>query len=101
MSASAILFVCGVFNGHIGKNADGCEGVHDGRGFGIRNLEGERILEFAVAHNLVLSNSLFTKRESHLVTYQSGENQCQIDYTLVKPQNIKLVRDVKIIPKEE
>ena len=48
------------------------------------NLEGERILEFAAAHNLVVSNSLFTKRESHLVTYQSGNNQSQIDYILVK-----------------
>ena len=48
------------------------------------NLEGERILEFAVAHNLVVSNSLFTKRESHLVTYHSGKNQSQIDYILVK-----------------
>ena len=33
-----ILFVCGDFNGHIGMNADGYEGVHDGRGFGRRNL---------------------------------------------------------------
>ena len=47
-------------------------------------MEGERILELAVAHNLVVSNSLFTKRESHLVTCQSGENQSQIDYILVK-----------------
>ena len=37
-------------------------------------LESERILEFAGAHNLVVSNSLFTKIESHMVTYQSGEN---------------------------
>ena len=44
----------GNFNGHIGKNADGNEGVHSGRGFGRRNLEGERILEFAVKNNLVL-----------------------------------------------
>ena len=43
------------------------------------NLEGERIVEFAVSHKLVVSNSLFTKKESHLVTYQSGENQSQID----------------------
>ena len=41
------------------------------------------------------------KRESHLVTYQSGENQSQIDYILVKQQNIKLVRDVKVNPNEE
>ena len=63
-SASEILIICGDFNGQIGKNADGNEGVHGGRGFGIHNLEGERILEFVVAHNLVVSNSLFMKRES-------------------------------------
>ena len=51
--------------------------------------------------DLIVSNPLFTKRESHLVTYQSGENQSQIDYILVKRQNIKLVRDVKVIPNEE
>ena len=98
ISTSEILFVCGDFNGHIAKNADGYEGVHGGRGFGRCNLEGERILEFAVAHNLVISNSLFKKRESHLVTYRSDENQRQIDYILVKRQNIKLVHDVKVIP---
>ena len=48
-----------------------------------------------------MSNSLFAKRESHLVTYQSGENQSQTDYMLVKWQNIKLVQDVKVIPNEE
>ena len=35
--------------GRIGKNADGFKGVYRGRGFGRRNLEGERILKFAVA----------------------------------------------------
>ena len=50
ISASEILLVCKDFNGHIGKNADGYEGVHGGRGFGRSNLEGYRILEFAVAH---------------------------------------------------
>ena len=75
ISASEVLFACENFIGHIGKNADGYEGVHGGGGFERSNLEVERILEFDVAHNEVVSNSLFMKRESHLVTYQSGENQ--------------------------
>ena len=91
ISASEILFVCGGFNSHIGKNADGYEGVHGGRGFGRRYLEYERILEFAVTYNLVVSNSFFTKRKSHLVIYQSGENQSQVGYILVK----------QVIPNEE
>ena len=37
--ASEILFVCEDLNGHIGKNANGYEGVHGSRGFGRRNLE--------------------------------------------------------------
>ena len=66
ISASENLIIYGNFNGYI---ADGYEGFHGGTGFGRRNMEGERILEFSVAHNLVISNSLFTKREGHLVTY--------------------------------
>ena len=101
ISASEILFVCWDFNGHTVINADEYEGVHGGRGFRRRNLEGERILEIAVTHSLVVSNSLFTKRESHLVTHQSGENQSQIDYIFVKRHNIKLVRGIKVIPSKE
>ena len=39
-SASEILFVCGDFNGHIVMNTDGYKGVHSGREFGRRKLEG-------------------------------------------------------------
>ena len=40
------------------------------------------------------------KREIQLVTYQSGENQIQIDYILFKRQNIKLVCNVNVTPNE-
>ena len=33
----------------------------------------QSVQEFVVTKNLVVSNSLFKKRESHLKTYQSGE----------------------------
>ena len=99
ISASKILFVRGDFNGHIGKNTDGYEGVHGVRGFGRLNLECQRILEYAVVHNVVVSNSLFTKRESFLVTYKFGENLSQIHYMLDKRQYIALVHDVVIHPK--
>ena len=48
VSAFEILFVCGDFSGHIGKSADGYEGVHGSRRFGGHNLERERIAELAV-----------------------------------------------------
>ena len=62
ISASEILFVCGDFNGHTVINVDGYEGGHGGRGFGRRNLEGERILEIAVTHNLVVFKFTFQEK---------------------------------------
>lgn len=41
-------------------------------GYGLVNKEGEHILEFAVAHNLGFGNSYFTKKDNHLMNYQSG-----------------------------
>ena len=82
-----ILLPCGDWNGHIGH--------------GLRNTEGERILELAITLDLVVTNSRFKKRPSHLITFESGENRRQIDYILCRKQNFKLIIDVKVIPGEE
>jgi len=47
----------------------GYDGTHGGYGFGDRNADGSRILEFADGQNLVICNSLFMKQESKLVTH--------------------------------
>ena len=44
-------------------------GTHGGFGYGSRNADGSRILEFADGLNLVICNTLFTKQETKLVTY--------------------------------
>ena len=36
----------GDLNGHVGRESDEYEGIHRGVGFGMRNMEGERIWEF-------------------------------------------------------
>ena len=66
------LVIGGDLNGHIGTNNDSFNAVHGGWGYGDRNKEGETILKEAVAHGLVILNTLFKKRESHLVIYESG-----------------------------
>ena len=95
------LVIGGDWNGHVGKSADGFPQVHGGFGFGERNDEGGRLLDFAVAHDLVIGNTLFEKRDSHLITYASGDNQTQIDYILTRRRLRKSIRDVKVIPGEE
>ena len=62
-------------NGHVGRDVDGYGGVHGAMGFGIRNAEGERILEFCDAVDMVVCNTFFNKEDSKLITYQSGDNR--------------------------
>ena len=95
------LLTCCDFNGHIGKAALGYEGIHDGYGFGKRNIDGERILEFAVENNLVAGNLKFMKTDNHLISYQSGGCSSQVDYNLLQRNRFHLVKDIKVIPSEE
>ena len=96
-----IVVLGGDLNGHVGEHAVGFEGVHGGRGFGTRNAEGERILEFCDALQMVVCNTMFRKNVNRLVTFMSGMSVSQIDYFLVKKRDRKLVMDVKVIPGEE
>jgi hypothetical protein len=66
------LFIGGDLNGHVGATSVGYERVHGGFGYGSRNEGGEDVLNFALAYDLLLANTLFRKRESHLVTFHSG-----------------------------
>ena len=96
-----MTFHLGDWNGHVGAAAGGYENVHGGRGYGVRNTEGERILEFATANDLLIGNTLFIKRESHLVTFQSAGRKTQIDYVLYSRKLRRDVTNVKVIPGEE
>ncbi|XGW10232.1 hypothetical protein V3C99_012037 [Haemonchus contortus] len=73
---------------------------HGGFGYGSRNTDGERILEYADSHNLVIVNTKFRKRDSHLITFYSGENRTQIDFVLVRHRDQGLVTDAKTVPYE-
>ena len=101
ISDSEEVIFLGDWNGHVGTAADGFELVHGGRGFGKRNPEGERVLDFALANDLVVGNTLFIKRESHLVTFSSGGNKTQVDYVLYRRNFRRNVTNVKVIPGEE
>ena len=46
--------------------------MHGGFGFGSRNKEGERLLELGTATDMVVCNTLFRKRLSRLIKYESG-----------------------------
>ena len=104
VSAAKTLVICCDFNGHLGKVTNGYESVHVGNGYGLRNTEGERLLESAVAYDLVVGNTHFHKKDNHLITYRSGGhsshgNSSQIDYILVR--KFKQIRNIKVITGRE
>ena len=95
MGGDETLVIRGDLNGHIGKLANGSEGVHGGYGYGLIYNDGEHILKFSVAHNLAAGHSYFKWEDNHLITYQSGGISSQLDYIFVRKSNFRLVRDIK------
>ncbi|VDO63056.1 unnamed protein product [Heligmosomoides polygyrus] len=63
------VVIAGDINGHVGTAKYG-RSCHGGFGYGARNADGERILEYADSHNLIIANTVF--RDSHLVSFYSG-----------------------------
>ncbi|XP_075099906.1 uncharacterized protein LOC107774382 isoform X1 [Nicotiana tabacum] len=94
------LFIEGDFIGHIGSSAGGYTEVHGGFGFGEWNGGGISLLDFAKAFDLVIANLSFTKRDEHLVTYQSTVAKTQIDYLLLRRCDRRLCDNCKVIPGE-
>jgi hypothetical protein len=68
------LFIGGDLNGHVGSTRVGFDGVHGDFWYESRNQEGEGILNFALAYDLIVVNALFRKRVSHLVSFSSGQH---------------------------
>ena len=90
------MLVCGNFNGHVGKAPKGFNGVHGECGFGSRNADEIRILDLCA-----ITNTYFTKPDSYLVTYRSGNSCTQVDYILTKRSDLKQVQNVKGIGDEK
>ena len=101
VSPDELLVIGGDLNGHVGQDNDGFGQAHGGHGYGTRNDDGTRILECAEANDLVVANTFFPKRPSHLITYSSSIRNTQIDYFLLRRRNLTQVIDAKVIPSDQ
>ena len=61
VSAAETLVICGNFNSHAGKSY---EGINGRCGCDLRSIDRERILGFAVTHDLVVGNPHFNKKDN-------------------------------------
>ncbi|KAE8697992.1 Detected protein of unknown function [Hibiscus syriacus] len=94
------FFIGGDFNGHIGNATNRYDSVHGGFGFGSWNEKGRMLLEFATAHDMVVTNSFFNKRDVNLITFHSGGHCTQIDYIQVRNRDRWACIDCKVFPEE-
>lgn len=56
--------------------------------------EGDRVIDFAVSNDMIVSNTIFRKRQEHWITYKSRESQ--FDFTLCRVDFFFFYR--KVIP---
>jgi len=99
--ASELIIVGGDLNGHVGTNVDGYDGVHGGYGLGERNADGERILEFCDAMELIVTNTCFKRQKNKLANYVSGGTLSVIDYLLLRECDRRHIKNVKVIAGQE
>jgi hypothetical protein len=94
------LFIGGDLNVHVGSTRVGFDEVHECFEYESMNQEGDDILNFALAYDLIVANTIFRKRISHLVTFSSGRHCSQIDFILTKREDRHACLDCKVIPGE-
>jgi len=66
-------------NGHVGSSNVGYDVTHSGYGYGARNADGSRILEFTDGLILVICKTLFIKQKSKLMTYVAHSVRSTVD----------------------
>lgn len=94
------LIIGGDLNGHVGARCGSYREFHGNEGFGTLNKEGLTILDAVTAHDLYVVNTKFKKKEQHLVTFMSPVGRSQIDYFLVRKENLRECKDCKVLPGE-
>jgi hypothetical protein len=62
-----------------------------------QNQEGEDILNFAIAYDLIVSNTFFRNKKSRLITFSSGQHSSQIDFVLTRKEERPNCMDCKVI----
>src|SRR6478735_3722092 len=92
------LIVMGDFNGKVGKNKE--EDTVGPFGVGVRNENGQYLVDFCKRHNLHVTNTWFQQKQSaqHTWTSPDGNTKNQIDYILSEKRFRNGVQNSKSMP---
>ncbi|XP_049816380.1 uncharacterized protein LOC126263335 [Schistocerca nitens] len=95
--------VMGDLNAQVGKERLGKEEISGPYGYGRKNEEGEKLVDFCERNGLTVGNTWFRKKNSQKITrYGWGDRRTKtvIDYFLVEKKNRRQLTDVTALPGE-
>ena len=95
-----MLCVTGDFNAHMGVAETGDEESIGRYGWGTRNREGQDLVEMVMRNGMVVAGSFVQKRDSHKVTYRSGNYKRELDLLVVRRQQLCRIKYCKAIAGE-
>lgn len=92
-----VKVVMGDWNAKVGQDNAGWEHAMGRYGYGERNERGERLLEFASAHDLFICNTRFEQKASRKWTWRSpdGQHHNMIDLVLVEKRWKSSIRNCR------
>ena len=96
-----ILIIAGDFNAKVGRKRNKEEnGTVGNAGLGERNERAETFVDFALANQLAIKNTMFQKHPRRLYTWTSpgGNTKNQIDYTLIEKRWTITMQDITTKP---
>ena len=88
----------GDMNAKVGEDNTGLEYVMGQQGKGIRNNNGDRLVDFCMYNSLVIGGTVFKHKEIHTLTWTSpnGKVKNQIDHIMINRKWRTSLHDVKV-----
>lgn len=93
------ILILGDFNSRVGNNNEGIEEIMGIFGEQEKNNNGDRMIDFCLMNNLVISNSTFKHKDIHKFTRvePAKDEKSIIDYILIERDNRKILKDVRVM----
>ena len=92
-----ILIISGDFNAKVGRKKNSEEdGIIGNFGLGERNKRGDTVVDFAIADQLAIKNTMYQKHPRRLYTWTSPDTKTrnQIDYILIEKRWASTIQNV-------
>ncbi|KAJ8391318.1 hypothetical protein AAFF_G00091050 [Aldrovandia affinis] len=88
----------GDMNAKVGAENDSCDRAIGRHGCGVRNNNGQRLVDFCLKNNCVVGGTIFPHKTTHKLTWKSpdGLTTNQIDHILINRKWHRSLQDVRV-----